>query len=335
MTFAALAALVVVGALGLAVSTVAAQTPTVQVSPTTAEAGQPITVSGFGFASGEAVDVALAGVLIAAGVADDNGMLEVTGAVPEGLPAGMHPLTLSGSAGAMAELVFEVLAAPEETPTPEPTASPTPVLQPFAQPIVQTLVINPRTAAPGEWITVVGGGVERGELITVSFRGTIGGETAGNDAGAWLVNIQLPADTPIGALEIEVAGSSGIAILTEYTVVAPEPTPTPVPTPEPTATLSPTPTAEPTAIPLPEATATPIPGAGTGDDDDSGSGIDWGAFPVGTIGFLVVLAVLLGLLYSYAQRGGFGPGSVGASSDATTEEPSPVEPAVEPPGSED
>jgi hypothetical protein len=29
------------------------------------------------------------------------------------------------------------------------------------------------------------------------------------------VNIQLPADTPIGALKIEVAGSSGIAILTE------------------------------------------------------------------------------------------------------------------------
>jgi hypothetical protein len=76
-------------------------------------------------------------------------------------------------------------------------------------------VVNPRTAAPGEWITVVGGGFDRGELITVSSRGAIGGETVGNDAGAWLVNIQLPADTPIGALKIEVAGSSGIAILTE------------------------------------------------------------------------------------------------------------------------
>jgi hypothetical protein len=54
-----------------------------------------------------------------------------------------------------------------------------------------------------------------------------------------------------------------------------------------------------------------------------------------TIGFLIGIVVLLGLLYSYTQRGGFGLGPPAAPSKLTPEDPpTPAEPDGGPPGTE-
>ncbi len=286
----ALIALIAVTTLAGGLATAWAQTPTIEVTPAAAQPGQQITISGFGFQDGETVTVDFGGATIASAVADGEGAFQGTGTIPADIPPGTHPIDVTGDRGSQFALIYEVVtSAPTPTPTPAPTAPP--ATGPEAR------VLPESGAAPGEIVTVTGGGFGPGESVTVSLDGTDLATVGATIAGAFLANVAIPVTTPAGSHAVQVTGDRGQQITVDYVVLAP-PTPTPAPTSEPTP--APTATASPTSG---DATATPVPGDGTpgapsgGETSGGGGSANRGEFPTLLVGALAAAGGLFAGLY--------------------------------------
>ena len=94
----------------------------IEVDPAQGPPGTSVSVEGFGFQPGESVELRFAGQTLGSGVADDEGFVGVSGTIPEGVPAGSHPMDLVGSGGTQASTDFEVVAEVQESPAPDETA---------------------------------------------------------------------------------------------------------------------------------------------------------------------------------------------------------------------
>lgn len=115
--------LIIVGIVSLVGALAFAQELTVTVDPPAQEPGGQVTLSGSGWQPGESITVSFGGSTIATATADDFGNWQATGTIPEGMPAGEHPMDFIGSGGSQAETMYEVLeAAPGEEPGEEEPA---------------------------------------------------------------------------------------------------------------------------------------------------------------------------------------------------------------------
>ena len=182
---AALATLVaLLGLTVVAPATAHAAGETAGVTPTTAAAGDPVTISGSGFQPGEAVEVHYGGSTIAAGVADANGSFSVSGAIPAGMPEGGHPMDVVGSMGSMVGLSYTVVAPPPPPAAPPASGSGTGSgTGPPSSPA--TPVASPKTATSTETGEPVDGtdGTEEATATDLDDTGLAVGENAASSDG--------------------------------------------------------------------------------------------------------------------------------------------------------
>lgn len=84
--------------------------PAVYVEPSEAGTGWLVDFQVDNFAPGELVKIQFAGQTIAEGNADDKGQVAISGRIPELVPAGFHPLDVTGSEGSEVTIEYEVVA---------------------------------------------------------------------------------------------------------------------------------------------------------------------------------------------------------------------------------
>lgn len=107
--------------LGFVVATApTAWAQTVEINPPSQEPGGSVTFFGSGWAPGETVTVQFGGSTIATATADDAGNWEASGTIPEGMPAGQHPMDFNGDQGSTFGADYEVTAPPEPDEPEEP-----------------------------------------------------------------------------------------------------------------------------------------------------------------------------------------------------------------------
>lgn len=102
--------------------------PAATLSVTTATAGQPVTVTGYGFAAGEGVQASLHTTPIDLGThtASSAGVVQFTFVIPKDLPAGVHHVTLTGlTSNRTATIPLTVLAAAGTTTSTSPNLADT------------------------------------------------------------------------------------------------------------------------------------------------------------------------------------------------------------------
>lgn len=95
-----------------------AQAQTVTLDPTSGPGGTTVTVEGFGFQPNEVVEVSFAGQSLGVTEADPEGFARITGTIPDGVPAGSHPLDVTGSMGSSSQFSFEVTEVAVAEPSP-------------------------------------------------------------------------------------------------------------------------------------------------------------------------------------------------------------------------
>ncbi|MBV9281944.1 MAG: hypothetical protein JOZ41_17840, partial [Chloroflexi bacterium] len=88
--------------------TVAKLAPSVVAVPTTAAPGTPVTVNGFGFASGATVTLTLQGQRVGSATADASGKFSTKFTVPSGLATGSYTITATSSNGRTARIALAV-----------------------------------------------------------------------------------------------------------------------------------------------------------------------------------------------------------------------------------
>lgn len=183
------------------------QPPAVVVAPGTVAQGQPIAVSGSGFAPGETVEVFVAGGAVAAmTTATANGSF---GPLPLPIPAsvgtGGHSVRAYGTSSfRYAESGVTVVPAQQATPTatPTPLPSPTPVLNP-------AISLNPASLSPGAQTVVSGSGFFPGETVLIRFNGNLQNGVTTSAAGDFSgVLVSVPVGTAAGTYAITASGAS-------------------------------------------------------------------------------------------------------------------------------
>lgn len=219
------------GVMALASPARAQSEATVMVDPDPAPAGEVVTITAYGFAPGEHVIVDFGGQTIGSGYADDEGAFESLGVVPADMPAGGHPLEVSGDLGSYGG--FELTVVPGESPpTTTTTAAPDPVVQ-LGGPV-----------QAGGTTVISGTGFRPDEYVTIEFGGMTVGHTVANQLGEWSLAIEVAATMPAGGHPLDVTGDAGSFLTEELVVMAPPPVPTVAPTTvPPTTTVVDTPSA--------------------------------------------------------------------------------------------
>ncbi|MEL7206748.1 MAG: hypothetical protein AAGK32_00690 [Actinomycetota bacterium] len=193
MAGAAIATLVAALTLTLVAPAAAhAVSATAGVNPSTAAAGEMITVSGSGFEPFENIDVWYGGPVIGSGQADANGDFSIPAVVPDSMPEGEHPMDVSGDQNSMVSLDYEVVAAPTPppgggsgtTPTPPAPPAPTPTPTPTPAPVTKTTPVGN-----------IGDATEQAADDTVGDEvdtaGIGDGDSLDTEIGAWLLAIGL------------------------------------------------------------------------------------------------------------------------------------------------
>lgn len=175
-------------------------------------AGQPVTISGTGFAADEEVTVAL-GTAVTTTTASADGAIETTIAVPADAAPGALAATATG--------------AVSQTPA---TATVTVVAAPVYAP---TLAADPDTADPGEVVIVTGAGFAPRETVVYSFDGRLA-TVAADDGGAFTVPVTVPTTAEPGALQFQAEGlQSQTLVSATVTVRDADPVYTPIIVPDP------------------------------------------------------------------------------------------------------
>lgn len=89
----------------------------VQVSPGSAAPGERLSFTGTGFVAGERVRVEFGGTTLATVIASAAGEIRASGWVPDRMPAGAHPMAVTGDRGSSVEGAFTVKVATTTTAT--------------------------------------------------------------------------------------------------------------------------------------------------------------------------------------------------------------------------
>jgi hypothetical protein len=109
--------LALIGAVIAVAPLTVAQAQTATFDPTSGPPGTTVTAEAFGFQPDEVVELRFAGETLATGEADPEGFVRLTGTVPQGVPAGSHPMTVVGAEGTGPTTMFQVTEAAAD-PTP-------------------------------------------------------------------------------------------------------------------------------------------------------------------------------------------------------------------------
>ena len=213
------------------------------IAPSQTTLGAQITVSGSGFASGQAGSLTYNGGVVTTFTATTAGAFSVPFTIPSWAVLGAGRISAKNSAGtALATTTLTVVAgSPTATPTPGQTAVATP-----PPGTTGTWVSVPSQAAPGDLITVAGGGFAAGQTGNLTINGCLEATFTASAAGSFSVGFPIPTTTTLGTGRISAKTSAGAVLATTtLTIGAGGPTPPPTPTPTPTAVGTPNPTATP------------------------------------------------------------------------------------------
>ncbi len=218
-------------------------------APAQAAPGAQITVSGSGFAAGQAGNLTYNGAVVTTFAASTSGAFSVTVTIPTsaalGSTARISAKTSSGTLLASTTLLIGAAAGtvpPPATATPPATAAPSGTSA--APPTSPTLVV-PAQAAPGSQIAVDGGGFTAGQTGNLTINGCLEATFAADSSGSFSAPFLIPGNTTLGTARISAKTSSGTLLASTTLTIGSGGTATP--TPPPTAGSSATPTVGPTA----------------------------------------------------------------------------------------
>ena len=176
----------------------------VGVTPSSAAAGEQLTIIGQGFKPGERISVELGGGSIATATADAAGQFRTTGRIPAEMPAGAHPMEVNGDQGTSVEGAFTVKPSSlsTEPATTEPTTTQPATTQPATtQPVAAasnetTTSSETSEANSGTAATADGGSDETTEIAGSESSSTLAGPEPAEQAFS-----ELPASSKVSNSE--------------------------------------------------------------------------------------------------------------------------------------
>ena len=207
-------------------------------TPANASLGSQITVVGSGFGAGQAGNLTYNGGVVTTFTATAAGSFSVSFGIPSWATIGAGRISAKDAAGtALATTTVTIVAASGTT---------------------GAWITAPGAAAPGDQITVAGGGLSAGQTGNLTINGCVEATFTASAAGSFSAPFPIPTSTTLGTGRISAKSTGGTLLATTTLTigsVGPTPTPSPtstpsgVPTATPIQTASPTPTAAPTAGP--------------------------------------------------------------------------------------
>ena len=228
-------------------------------APSQAAPGAAVTVSGSGFAAGQAGNLTFNGAVVKSFAASASGAFSVAMTIPTSAALGstgrISAKTSSGTLLASTTLSIgaaNVTAPPTATPPPAATApaevTPTPTPASTSPATTPTLVV-PAAAAPGSSITVAGSGFAAGQAGNLTINGLVEATFAASATGSFSVLFPIPGSTTPGTGRVSAKTTSGTLLATTTLTIGMGVDPTPTATPMPSSSASPTagPTAPPSA----------------------------------------------------------------------------------------
>jgi Right handed beta helix region len=267
---------------------VAAATPVLSVSPTSATHGEIVDVNGSGFPSGVRGQVRFDGSATEMPTfkANGRGEFRVSFAVPATAVAGAHTVSAGSGSAAAATILTVVVPGPSPTattpPTPAPTVAPTPtpglVISKVAAINLEntSATITWTVSAPATGQTEYGKTTAYGSFSTLetSFAYTVHEQELEGLVPGTTYHYRVKSVDQAGRVAqsgdytFTTTGTAPVpspsATATPRPTIDPAPTPTPTPTPRPTATPAPTPTPTPTPTPSsPTGCTTTVPAGGS------------------------------------------------------------------------
>ena len=227
----AVAAAAILTLSGVLVAEAASATLTV---PSQTTAGAQITVSGSGFGLGQSGNLTYNGGVVTTFTASSAGAFSAPFSIPSWAVVGTGRISAKDSAGTvLASTTINVTAASTTT---------------------RAWMSVPSQAAPGDQITVAGGGFAAGQAGNLTINGSLAATFTAFSAGSFSVLFPIPTTTTLGTGRISAKSSAGVVLATTtLTVGSGGPTPTPTAMGTPTATGTVTRTPAPTATPSPTA----------------------------------------------------------------------------------
>jgi len=217
------------------------------VVPSQTTLGAQVTVSGTGFGLGQAGNLTYNGGVVTTFTASSAGAFSAPFSIPSWATVGTGRISAKDSAGTVLASVTITVAGVSPTPGVAPTPGPAGA--------AGTWVSVPSQAAPGDLITVAGGGFAAGQAGNLTINGRLEATFAASSAGSFSVLFPIPATTTLGTGRISAKTSAG-AVLATTTLTIGSGGPTPTPTPVPTSAGTPTPA--PTATPSPSPSPPPV-----------------------------------------------------------------------------
>jgi hypothetical protein len=240
----AVAAAAILTLSGVLVAEAASATLTV---PSQTTLGAQVTVSGTGFGLGQAGNLTYNGGVVTTFTASSAGAFSAPFSIPSWATVGTGRISAKDGAGTVLASVTITVAGVSPMPGVAPTPGPTGA--------AGTWVSVPSQAAPGDLITVAGGGFAAGQAGNLTINGRLEATFAASSAGSFSVLFPIPATTTLGTGRISAKTSAG-AVLATTTLTIGSGGPTPTPTPVPTSAGTPTPA--PTATPSPSPSPPPV-----------------------------------------------------------------------------
>ena len=154
--------------------------------------GDPITMTGAGFAAGERVDLVVTPTphLKAAATTDSTGAFSVSATVPADSVDGTYPIVATGAtSGLQARTTVRVEAAP-------------------AAPAIRSdLRASVGEAQPGQRFTVDAVGLEPGEPVTLTLRDTAVADLTADGDGVLRARVAVPAEAATGSADLVLTGA--------------------------------------------------------------------------------------------------------------------------------
>jgi len=201
-------------------------------APASATLGSQITVVGSGFGAGQAGNLTYNGGVVTTFTATAAGSFSVPFGIPSWAVLGTGRISAKDAAGtAVATTTITIVAASGTT---------------------GTWITAPAAAAPGDQITVAGGGFAAGQTGNLTINGCLEATFTASAAGSFSVPFPIPTTTTLGTGRISAKSTSGTLLATTTLTIGsggPTPTPSPTATPSGVATAAPTATTAPTASP--------------------------------------------------------------------------------------
>ncbi len=180
----------------------ASSSPSASVSPSSAHAGDHVTISGQDFMPGESIGVEYGGTMIASSVADASGSFSAYGTILDSMPEGDHPMDVNGSLGSNVTISFTVDAPVTPTPTTPQAPQPAPAQPAPADAAVADVSSTPDNAAAAFDATTVANETDSSSWRPLGL-GLLAAAIATGAVGIWLTLRKRNATDRYGAEDFD------------------------------------------------------------------------------------------------------------------------------------